>query len=97
MCGVLVAVYTINKADYWQCRLKSHDVPNRSIRKSFQLPWLLHLSVRARDKYVRLGDVFVRSTVGNSQQTEVKVKVNFILEQAMKSQSGSGGVILLFL
>ena len=35
----------------------------------------------------------------NSQQNEVKVKVkvNFILEQAMKAQSGSGGIILLFL
>jgi hypothetical protein len=53
----------------------------------------------ARDKYVRFWDVFVRSTGGNSHQSEIKgkVKVNFILEQAMKAQSGSGGIVILFL
>jgi hypothetical protein len=99
MCGVLVYVYNINKTDYWHCRLKSHDIPNRSTRKPFQRPWLLDLLARTRDKYVRFWDVFIRSTVGNIQQIEikVKVKVKFILEQAMKAQSGSGGIILLFL
>jgi hypothetical protein len=90
-------VYTIIEADYWHCQLKSHYIPNRSTRKPFQLPLLLDLLARARDEYGRLWDVFIRSTVGNIQETEVKVKVNFIREQATKVQSGSGGIALLFL
>jgi hypothetical protein len=90
-------VYTIIRADYWHCQLKSHEIPNRSTPKPFHLPLLLDLLARARDKYVRLWDVSIRSTVGNSQEIEVKVKVNFTLKQTTKVQSGSGGIALLFL
>ena len=61
--------------------------------RGFWTYWLEH-----RINTLGLG-TFFRSTEVNSQQNEVKVKVkvNFILEQAMKAQSGSGGIILLFL
>jgi hypothetical protein len=97
ICGFPTYVYTINRADYWQCWLQSQDISNRSTRKPLQLSWLLDLSARAGDKYFRVWDVFIRSKVGNSQQVEVKVKVNFTVGQAMKVHSGNGGIALLFL